>query len=100
MRSWPFSDDNLRAMYPRGRAAARARRLAALVGGCVQSGSDAETLGDTRGRRTAVGTARPFPVGDGRRGRSLVPGVDARRAMQLGPERVRRGRAGHASPSA
>jgi CoA binding domain len=82
------------AMCPAGRADARARRLADLWAGVFALGLAPKrwvTL-EVAGRRS--GQIVRFPAGDGRLERSVVPGADAEREVQLGPECARRRRAG------
>jgi F420H(2)-dependent quinone reductase len=63
MGTWPFSDDELRAMYPRGRADATARRFAHLWAAVFALGLTPKrwvTL-EVAGRRS--GRAVRFPLG-------------------------------------
>src|SRR6266545_3616194 len=95
--AWPFSADAARAMYVGNRANATARRLARFWARAIVLGLLPKrwvTL-EVVGRRSG----RPLPAGDGRLGRPVVPRVDARRAVQLGPERAGHGWAGNASTS-
>ncbi len=63
MRSWPYSDERLRAMYPGGRADATARRLARMWAGVIGLGLMPRrwvTL-EVTGRRS--GRVARFPLG-------------------------------------
>src|SRR5215471_15576866 len=67
------------------------------VGRRVRVRAGTAALGDARGSGPPLGTPRAVPAGNGRPGRAVVPGADARRALQLGAERARRGGPGHAT---
>src|ERR1035438_5165412 len=64
------------------------------VGHRVRPGPRAAAVGEPRGDGAEVRPDRPLPGGHGGLGWSVVPGLDARRALQLGAERARLGRPG------
>ena len=83
------------AVHVRGRPGRRASAPSLdAVGYRVRPGPRATSVGKPRGNGAEVRPDRPLPPGDGGLCWSVVPGLDAWRALQLGAERAGRRRPG------